>query len=345
MPTVMHAAVVGAGYWGANLSRVLQSVEGLQLTTVCDPRPAIQHEIKERYSHLSVTPSLADVLRDAHLDAVFLATPPATHYTLARAALTAGKHVWVEKPLALSYEEGRELTRLAREAHRTLFVDETFLYDPLLQQARTLIASGQLGKIFHVSLERTGMGRIRRDSNVWWNSAPHDLSIVRHLLDAAVTHVSATGHAFLQPGIEDIVWASLRLAGGISAHIYLSWLCPEKKASLMVVGGHGMLGYEGRFEKRALTRYAYRLGQSPGKDSEDVARANLIPIDKSEIVEVIQGDRAEPLQLACAAFRDSILSGQPALSSGEHSLRTLAALEAGSQSLAHAGAWKKCPSS
>src|SRR5262249_54444503 len=138
-------------------------------------------------------------------------------------------------------------------------------------------------------------------------------------------------------------WASLRLTRDITAHIYLSWLSPEKKASLMVVGEHGMLGYEGRFEKRALTRYAYRLGQAGGTHPEDIARTNLIPIEKSEIVEVIQGDRAEPLALACEAFRDSILSGQLAPSSGTPSLPTLAALEAGAQSLVQAGVWKECP--
>lgn len=345
MRTSLRAAVVGAGYWGANLIRVLQNLDGLQLTTICDSRIEVQQDIKARYPHVAFTSSFEHLLQDSRIDAIFLATPPATHYTLALFALASGKHVWVEKPLALSYQDGRALAAFALETQRTLFVDETFLYDPLLQQARDLIAAGQLGKIFHVSLERTGMGRIRRDSNVWWNSAPHDLSILRHLLDAPVSHISATGHAFLQPGIEDIVWASLRLVGGVSAHIYLSWLSPEKKASLMVVGEHGMIGYEGRFEKRALTRYAYRLGLATGTNPEDLIRANLIPIEKSEIVEVIQGDRTEPLLLACKAFRDSLVSGQPAPSSGAHSLLTLAALEAGAQSLAQAGVWKECPDS
>ncbi len=343
MNTSLRAAVVGAGYWGANLIRVLQNIDGLQLTTVCDARTELQQEIKARYPHLSFTRSWQHLFRDSCIDVVFLATPPATHYTLAIFALASGKHVWVEKPLALSYPDGRALAAFALETQRTLFVDETFLYDPLLQQARDLIAAGRLGKIFHVSLERTGMGRIRRDSNVWWNSAPHDLSILRYLLEVRVACISATGHAFLQPGIEDIVWASLRLAGDITAHIYLSWLSPEKKASLMVVGEHGMIRYEGRFEKRALTRYAYQLGQVRGTDPEDIARANLIPIENSEIVEVIPGDSVEPLQLACEAFRDSIISGQPAPSSGMSSLHTVAALEAGAQSLVQAGVWKECP--
>jgi len=342
MTTGIRIAVIGAGYWGVNLIRVLHGTSGVWLKLVCDTRPEVLHEVKQQYPHIALTTAWEHVLDDEGIDAVVLATPPATHYTLARAALSAGKHVWVEKPLALQYAQGHELVALARKEQQVLFVDETFLYDPLVQQARTLIAAGHLGKIFHVSLERTGMGRIRRDSNVWWNSAPHDFSILRYLLDAPVSRVSATGHAFLQAGIEDVVWASLQLVGEISAHLYLSWLCPEKKATLMIVGEHGMLSYEGRFEKRALTRYSYRLGRSLTSLSPETAHANLIPIEQSEVGEVIRGDHAEPLLLACAAFRDSIVNGEPAPSSGEHSLRTLAALEAGAHSLAQHGTWIRC---
>jgi len=342
MRTEIQAAVIGAGYWGTNLIRVLHNTDGLWLKAVCDPQLEILQEVKAHYPQVALTPSYDDILRDSNIGAVFLATPPATHYQFTQAALAAGKHVWVEKPLALAYDQGRELVALARKRRRMLFVDETFLYDPLVQQARAIITAGRLGKIHHVSSERTGMGRIRRDSNVWWNSAPHDLSVLRYLLDVPVRRVSATGHAFLQSAIEDVVWASLRLAGDISAHVYLSWLFPEKKASLVVVGEHGMLEYEGRFGKRRLIRYEYRLGQVSEMPREEVARANLIPIENANMVEVMQGDRTEPLLLACAAFRDSIVSSEPAPSSGEYSLYTLAALEAGAHSLAQQGTWKEC---
>jgi len=343
MRSEISVAVVGAGYWGVNLLRVIQATDGMWLRTVCDEQPDILQQVKTRYPQVALTPSYEQVLCDPNIEAVFLATPPATHYQLACAALEAGKHVWVEKPLALAYDEGRKLVALAQERQRRLFVDETFVYDPLLAQARTLITTGDLGKIYHVSLERTGMGRIRRDSNVWWNSAPHDLSILHYLLDTPALRVSATGHAFLQPGIEDVVWTTLHLAGDISAHVYLSWLCPEKKATVMVVGEHGMLGYEGRFGQRRLTRYSYRLGQIPEAVPEALARANLIPIEKYEVIEEITEDRCEPLALACAAFRESILTGQPAPSSGEFSLRTVAALDAGARSLTQQGQWNTVP--
>jgi predicted dehydrogenase len=342
MRAEIHAAVVGAGYWGTNLIRVLHDTEGMWLKAICDARPEILQEIRAHHPQITLTSSYDRILQDPSIEAVFLATPPTTHSQLARAALAAGKHVWVEKPLALAYNDGRELVALARQRRRILFVDETFLYDPLVLQARTIIAGGGLGKIYHVSSERTGMGRIRRDSNVWWNSAPHDVSILHYLLKVPVIRVSATGHAFLQSAIEDVVWASLRLAGDISAHVYLNWLFPEKRASLVVVGEQGMIQYEGRFGERKLIRYKYRLGQISKTSLEEVACANLIPIENSEVVEVIHGGRTEPLRLACAAFRDSIVGGTPAPSSGEYSLHTLAVLEAGAHSLARQGAWEEC---
>ncbi|MBI3799086.1 MAG: Gfo/Idh/MocA family oxidoreductase [Deltaproteobacteria bacterium] len=342
MGAEIQAAVIGAGYWGTNLIRVLHNTDGMWLKAVCDARPEILQEVKARYPQVALTQSYEHILRNPNIAAVLLATPPATHYQLARAALAAGKHVWVEKPLALAYAEGRELVALARDRQRLLFVDETFLYDPLVQQARAIIMTGVLGKIYHVSSERTGMGRIRRDSNVWWNSAPHDLSVLHYLLDVPVIRVSATGHAFLQSRIEDVVWASLRLAGEISAHVYVNWLFPEKKASLVVVGERGMVEYEGRFDKRRLIRSEYCLRQLIKTSRVEAACANLIPIENTDVVEVIHGDRTEPLLLACAAFRDSIVSGEPAPSSGQSSLRTLAALEAGAHSLAQHGMWKDC---
>jgi UDP-2-acetamido-3-amino-2,3-dideoxy-glucuronate N-acetyltransferase len=272
--------------------------------------------------------------------AVVLATPPALHFSIAYQSLLAGKHVWVEKPLALRYMDGQQLVATARQLRRSLFVDETFLYDPLVEQIRLRLFDGSVGKPHHISLERTGMGRIRRDSNVWWNSAPHDVSMLRFLLNARVSRIAATGHAFVQSDLEDVVWASLQLENGVSAHIYLHWLVPEKKASLMLVGERGMIRYEGRFGQRALTRYAYRLGTLA---SMNKAHGNVLPIEQCDIVEEIRGDAMEPLACACAAFRDTILHGIPAPSSGEQSLQTLAVLEAGADSLANDGVWVDVP--
>lgn len=340
MSACLRVAIVGAGYWGTQLIRTFHSLEGCELHTICDTSAALLQEVQQRHRAVTCTSSLDAVLQDPAIDAVAVATPPASHFALASAALAANKHVWVEKPLALRHAEGRQLVAVARERGRALFVDETFLYDPLVEQARRWLVAGVIGAPFHVSLERTGMGRVRRDSNVWWNSAPHDLSLLRYVLASRVEKIAVSGHAFLQPGIEDVVWASVRLENGVSAHIYLHWLFPEKKAPLMIVGERGMIAYEGRFEKRALTRYAYRLGSVADRES---ARANVIPIEQQEKVEKIAGDRSEPLVRACAAFRDMIVHGAPAPSSGAESLHTLAALDAGAQSLARGGVWLDVP--
>lgn len=340
MPSDIRVAVIGAGYWGSTLLRTFADANGISIATVCDTRLEALQAVKQRYPSIALTTSLENVLRDSTIDAVVVATPPSSHFVLAQAVLMAGKHVWVEKPLTLRYAEGQRLVVTARERGRVLFVDETFLYDPLIAQARVWVASGAIGRPYHASLERTGMGRIRRDSNVWWNSAPHDVSVLRYVLNAYVHKIAVTGHAFLQPGIEDVVWASFQLEHGVSAHLYLHWLLPEKKAPLIVVGERGMLHYEGRFEKRALTRYAYRLGATADRD---VNQANVIPIEQHEIVETILGDQREPLALACAAFRDQILEKIETPSSGEHALHTLAVLDAGARSLAQKSAWIDIP--
>src|SRR5213078_816449 len=168
---------------------------------------------------------------------------------MALAALRAGKHVWVEKPLALSTAEGGELVAAARQAARVLFVDETFLYDPLVHEMKRIIDGGGLGEVCHLSFERLGMGRIKRDSNVWWNSAPHDVSILLYLVPRRVTAVRLHEHCYLQPGIADMV---------------------------TFVGRHRLLGYEGRFEKRGITLYDYAI--EPGGAHGGSNAAPIIPV-------------------------------------------------------------------
>jgi UDP-2-acetamido-3-amino-2,3-dideoxy-glucuronate N-acetyltransferase len=254
---------------------------------------------------------------------VLVATPPSSHATLARAALQAGKHCWVEKPLALRVAEARELVDLAARQQRTLFVDETFLYDPLVQRAREWIHGGRLGPLVHLSFERLGMGRIRRDSDVWWNSAPHDLSILRYFVPDEVEGLRVENFAYLQPGVADMCVATVRFTTGVSAHIYLSWLSPLKRASVVAVGRRGMLAYEGRFEQRALTFYDY------AHTDPRAVQSNVVPIDRFAAAETIPGGAEEPLALAAAAFVDSVRTGIPAPSDGRHSLKVVELLEAG----------------
>jgi predicted dehydrogenase len=316
---MLRLGLIGAGYWGEKLVRVFESLHPGSIRTVVDRDPAARSRID---SGMRFTERAADVWTDPEIDAVLVATPPSTHDTLAREALHAGKHCWVEKPLALQVADAEELVRLAESNGRTLFVDETFLYDPLVRKARDWIRTGRLGRLHHVSLERLGMGRIRRDSDVWWNSAPHDLAILRYLVPAEVLSIEVERFAHLQPGIADICVGTLRLAGDISGHIHVSWISPVKTATCVVIGSRGMLRYEGRFGERALTLFDYRI------DDPSSAHSNVVPIHDFTVIERLDGGSEEPLALAAEAFVAAIRDGTPTPSDGRRSLEVVKLLSA-----------------
>ena len=319
---MLRLGIIGAGYWGEKLLRVFSTLDGARVQAVCDSDARRRASLGAGIASVATT---ADLVRRDDLDAVLVATPPSTHHALARDVLAAGKHCWVEKPLAMRVTEARELVDMARAARLTLFVDETFLYDPLVQQAKAWIDAGRLGRVYHLSFQRLGMGRIRRDSNVWWNSAPHDLSIFCYLVPGAVERVRVDEFAYLQPGIADMAVGTVTLQDGVSAHIYLSWLSPLKVASIVVVGSQGMLHFEGRFDQRVLRFFNYIVAD-PAAVTD-----NVVPIPTFEATETVQGGREEPLALAAQAFVKSVHTRIPAPSAGEHSLRVVELLELGSR--------------
>ena len=322
----VNVAIVGVGYWGGNLLRTFGTLAHARVTDVCDLDAKRLGTLRAEHPELRLTDDLAELVARDDVDAVAIATPPSCHHTMALAALRAGKHVWVEKPLALSAAHGRELVRAAEDAGRMLFVDETFLYDPLVAEMKRLIDQGALGEVYHLSFERLGMGRIRRDSNVWWNSAPHDLSILFHLVPRPVVRTRLHQHTYLQPGIADMAVCDLELEGGISAHLYLSWLHPEKTARVTVVGSRRMLAYEGRFEKRGITLYDYALDRS-APNGRGVA-APIVPVSHFAARRLEIPAAAEPLALAAAHFVDCVMTGREPLTSGARSLRVVEVLEA-----------------
>jgi UDP-2-acetamido-3-amino-2,3-dideoxy-glucuronate N-acetyltransferase len=329
-------AIVGVGYWGKNLLRTFGRLPGARVTTLCDLDPDRLGAAAAEHPGLHCTDDFAALVASDAIDAVVVATPPSRHHAMALAALHGGKHAWVEKPLALTAADGRELVDAAARGGRILFVDETFLYDPLVREMKRIIDTGGLGEVMHLSFERLGMGRIRRDSNVWWNSAPHDLSILFHLVPRPVTAIRLHQHSYLQPGIADMVVCDLELEGGTSAHIYLSWLHPEKTAKVVVVGRDRMLAYEGRFEKRSITLYDYTLDLTPPAAAARGA-VPIVPISgfASRLLEVPAVE--EPLALAAAHFVDCIRTGAEPLTSGARSLRVVEVLERGDRSATSGG--------
>ena len=331
----VNVGIVGVGYWGGNLLRTFGKLPGARVMDVCDLDAGQLAALSGQHPGLRATRDLDELLARDDVDAVAIATPPSRHHAMALAALRSGKHVWVEKPLALSAVQGRELVDAAAAAKRILFVDETFLYDPLVGEVKRLIDQGALGELYHLSFERLGMGRIRRDSNVWWNSAPHDLSILLYLVPRRVLHVRLHEHCYLQPGVADMAVGDLELEGGVSAHLYLSWLHPEKTASVTVIGRERMLAYEGRFEKRGLTLYDYDIERSNGNG--DASAAPIMPIRHFAARRLELPAAAEPLALAAEHFVDSIRNGTEPLTSGARSLPVVEVLEAAEHAATRGG--------
>jgi UDP-2-acetamido-3-amino-2,3-dideoxy-glucuronate N-acetyltransferase len=331
-------AVVGAGYWGKKLlPKFLSSAES-RVWAICDVHPDHHAEIRQTYPDIPTTTCFEEILADPAVAAVVLATPPATHFCLARKALEAGKHVWIEKPLALSMEEGCELVGLSEARGTVLFVDHTFLYDPAIRKIRELITGGELGRIHHIFCQRLNLGRIKRDSNVWWNSAPHDISILLFLVNSAPKSIALHGYCYLQPNLEDLNLAAVELADGASAFIYHNWLFPENSARLTVVGSARMLVYEGKFAKRALTVYDYAVERDcdPVENPQD--RPTTIPSRLIRERTLAGLTEPEPLALAISDFLTCISHGGRPVSDGAFSLKVLETLAAGERSLRSGGA-------
>jgi predicted dehydrogenase len=329
----LSVALIGAGYWGHKLLPKFLAEPQTAVRVVCDILAANRAAIRQKFPEVSNTESFDTVLADQDIDAVVIATPPASHFFLAKKALDAGKHVWIEKPLALRFNEGRELVQLARLKRTVLFVDHTFLYDPAVTMIRNMIRQGKLGDIYHLYLQRLNLGRIKRDSNVWWNSAPHDSSIVLYLLASRPKTVSLHGYHYLQPHVEDLNMAVIEMTNGTSAFVYHNWLYPENTAKLSVIGSKRLLVYEGKFDKRSVTLYEYEVEQSLNGGRAVNGPPTTIPSRMLAEHKLTGFQDQEPLALAVKDFLESIRDDRPPLSNGDFSLQVLAVLEAGERSL------------
>lgn len=240
----VRVGVVGLGYWGPNLVRNLHELPDAEVAWVCDSRADARDKVLLRYPAVRQTGEVADILADASVDAVAIATPVSTHYDLAREALCAGKHVFVEKPLATSVDEARELQRLACQLGLVLMPGHTFLYSPPVNAIRELILSEALGDIYFISTSRVNLGLHQSDSSVAWDLGPHDFSILRYWLDETPAYVSALSRSCIVPGIPDVAFISLEYPSQTIAHVELSWLAPSKLRRTTVVGSRKMVVYD-----------------------------------------------------------------------------------------------------
>ena len=236
--------LVGLGYWGPNLLRVLADDPSVDVTWICDRDPERLARFHRRHPLARTTPEVEPVLDDATVDAVVIATPVCTHFELASACLAAGKHVFIEKPLAPSVALADELIARARAADRLLLCGHTFLYSPPVRAVRRLVAAGALGELYFASSSRVNLGPYRRDVSVVWDLGPHDFSILRYWFGHGPVSVQATGRAALASGIADIAFVAMTFPGGIVANVELSWLAPSKLRRTVLVGSQKMVVYD-----------------------------------------------------------------------------------------------------
>lgn len=240
----LRVGVIGLGYWGPNLVRVIQELPEAEATWICDVNPESLIRVGRRYPAAQKTRQVARVLADREVDAIAIATPVSTHYPIAIAALAAGKHVFVEKPLAASSEEALELLDKAESAKLVLMPGHTFLYSPPVNLVHDLIRSGELGELYFVSTSRVNLGLHQPDVSVAWDLGPHDFSILRYWLDEMPSRVSALSRGCVFPGTPDVAFINLEYPSGTLAHVELSWLAPSKLRRTAVVGSEKMVVYD-----------------------------------------------------------------------------------------------------
>lgn len=327
MADPIRVAVVGTGYWGVNHVRVFENDADAELVAVCDPAAkalARARRLAPRAAHIE---RFADVLANDRVDAVVLATPAVTHADLACQALAAGKHVLVEKPLALTAADGQRVADAARDAQRTLMIGHLMIYHAAVDRIRALVDAGELGELFYLYAARVNLGRLRTDENALWSFAPHDVSMIDSLLGELPVSVAARGQAYLQPDIEDVVFVTMKFAGGQMAHVHLSWLDPHKERKLTVVGSQKMVVFDDVSPEK-LRIYDKGYDRPPEFTQFD------------EYLTLRQGDvhipylsMQEPLAVECRHFLDCIRSGEEPRTGATSALRVVQVLAAAQRSL------------
>lgn len=329
----IRVGVVGCGYWGPKLARNFYEMSGSALCMVADLREERLADIRQLYPDVTVTRNFQDLLGDG-IDAIVIATPVNTHYRLAKAALQAGKHILVEKPLTFYSAHARELIDLAAERGLTLMVGHTFEYNPAVEAVRNIIQAGELGHLYYFNSTRANLGLLQPDINVMWDLGPHDISMIRFILGSDPVKVSALGTAYINParGLHEIVYMNLRFEGDIMANLRLSWLSPVKRRRLTVVGSKKMLVYDDIATDKVVV-YDKGVDVPPYSITEEEFHASYRHGEES----VYPLEWVEPLLVECQHFVECIRSGVAPRSNGEDGLNVIKVLETAQRSLVNGG--------
>jgi UDP-2-acetamido-3-amino-2,3-dideoxy-glucuronate N-acetyltransferase len=318
-------AVVGSGYWGKNLVRNYHALGALRL--ICDKNETVLEGFQRQYPGLQTCLAYSDVLTRDDIQGVVIATPAETHYALAREALLAGKHIYVEKPLVLDESDGLELIDLATQQNRVLMVGHLLQYHPVFIKLRDLATSGELGRINYIYSNRLNLGKIRREENILWSFAPHDISMILSLAGEEPERIQATGGYYLHKKIADVTTTHLDFPSGLKAHIFVSWLHPFKEQKLIVVGDKKMAVFDDTqsWEDKLLL-YAH-----------EIRWENNMPVPAKAEPERVDVPQAEPLKAECEHFLNSMTNGNKPITDGKEGLRVLRVLNAAQESLDNGG--------
>ncbi len=316
-------ALIGAGYWGKNIARNLYDLGVLH--SICDASEQTLKRKKEKYPHVQLCKEISEVLENDKIANVFIAAPAAKHYEIAKKALENGKNVFVEKPLALDLKDGEKLVRLADQKGKVLFVGHILHYHSASIKIKEMISQGTIGRLQYIYSNRLNLGKIRREENILWSFAPHDISLILGLTGEEPDELDSTGSYFLHPDIADITVTNMKFPSGISAHIFVSWLNPFKEQKLVVAGSAGMLVFDDTKDiDEKLVLYPHTIEWKDG-----------FPIPKkAEGLNIRLSDTwEEPLKAECLAFLESAKTGKKAVTSGEEGLKVLRALRKCQESL------------
>ena len=325
-------AVVGTGDWGANLVRNFSNLPGARLVSVCDADPQRLARTAAQYPGVRAVGDVAEVARDPEVQGVVIAASAVSHHSLAKALLEAGKDVYVEKPLTLEVHHAEELCRLAKTKGRVLMVGHLLLYHPGVQYMKKMVTERQIGDLLYIYCQRVNLGKVRKDENALWSFAPHDLSVILHLMDQEPVDVAARGAAFLQPGVEDVVFVDLRFPGGQTAHVHVSWLDPHKLRKFTVVGTQKMMVFDDMEASEKIKVYdkgVDRAGQVVSYGDALTVRSGDILIPKISL--------QEPLRVECLHFVECVRDRKRPLTDGLGGLRVVKVLDAAQRSLKAGG--------
>jgi len=322
--------IIGVGRWGPNILRNFAVMDGVRTAAVCDSDKKRLEAITKRYPEIQTTTDATALIGNDTIDAIVIVTPLATHYQLAKRALEAGKHVFVEKPLATSSPECEELIAIAAKKSRILFVGHTFKYNAGIRAAKAYIDSNELGKIYLIDANRTNLGPVRQDANALWDLASHDISIFSYWIGESPKSVSAQGGCYLNKRVEDVVYATFAYRDGIIAHVHASWLNPRKVREITVVGEKKMLVWNDMNLSEPIR--IYNVGFDKDDNYQDSFADFRLSIREGEVL-IPRIPLNEPLLAECTHFIECVKTGRQPLTDGLDGLNVVKALEAATRSI------------